>query len=203
MRKVLLSLAIAIVPALASVSSVTCDGITTQGTGSVSCSDEFGAASITLQSFFYGPPESPYGPYVPFSGPEFNVSASGDASASFSANLLIQVAVSSGWFEPYFLDGGSVALTVNGGGIPGGPQTFDSSLIPLSIVASGSSGYAELAGVIFWTPSGSAMYPTYVISDVTPVPLASPEPSGTQLMGTGVLLIFASRLYWRRSPRRK
>jgi hypothetical protein len=73
----------------------------------------------------------------------------------------------------------------------------------LSIVASGSSGYAELAGVIFWTPSGSAMYPTYVISDVTPVPLASPEPSGTQLMGTGVLLIFASRLYWRRSPRRK
>lgn len=202
MHRFLLLFGLAISPALASLYSVTCDGVTTQSNSSVSCSSDGGGASVTAVSYFRGYPLSPYHLYVPPGGPFLDVTAWGDATASFTGSVRVDARLpEDGYFAPVFIVSGATSVSFEGVSLPTnvpfptpGPNGFQfSNIPPFAMTANVSHGSVELAGMVFWDISCRVIEPTYFLSDAGGSSLATPEPSGTFLAGLGGLLILASR----------
>lgn len=201
MHRYLFLFAVAISPAMADIATVICDGVTTEGTSSASCSNGGGSASVaTGQPFSMGYPMSPMGVYVPPGGPYLDVTATGNASASYAGAVMVEGDLpAEGFFELLFEVSGSTSLTVDGSSISTqsefpftGIGAFTSGEIPpILIGADASNGSVELEGVAFYNISSQLIEPQYILVDDTAI--STPEPSGLLLTGAGLLLMLASR----------
>jgi hypothetical protein len=185
MHRYLLLLAFAASPAMASLASVTCDGVTTEGTLTASCDGTSVNAATMIAN---GYPDI------------LNLSVGGymDSASFYSAyQLLVDSGVSNGWFAPTFIvsNWADVSIAIDGFDISQSEGTHlttfadGQSLFTLSV--SGTPGASvEVVLDHMWTPSGSSITPDY---ELFPTTLPIPEPVTWVPVAIGLLLILACR----------
>lgn len=184
MYKYLLFLACAADPAIASLASVTCDGVTTQGTLTASCDN----TSVTAAATVYNDDRDVL---------DLSVSGFEDSASFYSVYQLNVSGVSNGWFAPTFIvaDWADVSIAIDGFNITQSEgthlTTFSNGQSYFLLSVSGVPG-ASVDVILdhFWTPSGSSITPDY---ELAPSAYPIPEPPGWFPVATGLLLILAGK----------
>jgi len=185
MHRYLLLLVFAASPAMASLASVTCDGVTTEGTLTASC----GSTSVTAAATVYNDDRDVL---------DLRVGGYRDSASFYSwYRLNVDSGVSDGWSALTFSvsSWADVSIAVDGFNVTQSEGThltpFDSPQSFFLLSVSGTSGTSvEVYLDHFWTPSGSSITPDYELSPAT---LPIPEPPGWFPVAVALLLFFAGK----------